>query len=187
MHLQIKNMACLSCQIVVRYELEKIGITHIVISSGHVEILEPISSQQIENFKIGLLKAELELVENPKSVLVDKIAHVITEMINSDSAFKVNFSYYLSKKLNLDYTYMANIFSESQGITIEQFIIQHKIDKVKQLICFHDLTLTQISLKLHYSSVAHLSTQFKKITGITPSEYKHVDCNHHSHVAMCEL
>lgn len=188
MNLLIKNMSCLSCQMVVKYELEKLGINLMVVRSGQVEILEPISILQIENFKLALLKADLELVENPRSLLIDKIINVITDMINySDSAFKVNFSYYLSRKLNLDYTYMANIFSESQGTTIEQFIIQHKIEKVKQLICSNDLNLTQISWKLHYSSVAHLSTQFKKVTGITPSQYKHIDRKGTLRPAMCEL
>ena len=188
MHLRIKNMLCVSCNMVVKYELEKLGINLMVVKSGQVEILEPISVLQIANFKLALLKADLELVENPKNLLIDKIINVISEMINySDSAFKVNFSYYLSKKLNLDYTYMANIFSESQGITIEQFIIQHKIEKVKQLICCNDLNLTQISWKLHYSSVAHLSTQFKKVTGITPSQFKYIDCKGGLRPAMCEL
>lgn len=173
---------------VVRHELEKLGINLMVVRSGQVEILEPISILQIENFKLALLKADLELVENPKNLLIDKIINVITEMINySDNAFKVNFSYYLSKKLNLDYTYMANMFSENQGITIEQFIIQHRIEKVKQLICSNDLNLTQISWKLHYSSVAHLSTQFKKITGITPSQYKNTERNTGLRAVMCEL
>lgn len=181
-------MSCLSCHIVVKYELERLGINLMVVKSGQVEILEPISVLQIENFKLALLKADLELVENPKSLLINKIINVIAEMINnSDSAFKVNFSYYLSKKLNLDYTYMANMFSESQGITIEHFVIRQRIEKVKQLICSNDLNLTQISYKLHYSSVAHLSTQFKKITGITPSQYKHIERNAGLRAVMCEL
>ena len=169
-------MSCLSCQIVVKYELEKVGITKIVVGLGQVEVLEPISTTQVENFKLALLKAQMELIEDPKSILVKKILMVIFEMINStDMVFKFNFSHYLSEKLDMDYTYMANVFSESQGITIEKFIIQHKIDKVKQRICFDDLT--QLSFKLNYSSLAHLSAQFKKVTGITPSQYKRLNCN----------
>ena len=188
MNLLIKNMSCISCHMVVKYELEKLGINNIAIGTGHVEILEPISVLQIENFKIGLLKAELELVEDPKSILIDKIMHVISEMINNDEhAFKINFSNYLSEKLDMDYTYMSNVFSENEGITIEQFIIQHKIKKVKHLICSNELNLTQISWKLHYSSVAHLSTQFKKIAGVTPSQYKNLYCKGVSQVAVCEL
>ncbi|WP_448699614.1 helix-turn-helix domain-containing protein [Mucilaginibacter sp. AW1-3] len=178
MILLIKNMVCLSCQMVVRYELEKLGISLMMVESGRVEILEPISAQQIISFKIALVTAGLELVDTRKSLLIDKILNVISDMINdTDSVLKTNFSYYLSAKLNLDYTYMANVFSENQGITIEQHIIKSRIQRVKQLICHNDLNLTEISWKLHYSSVAHLSTQFKKVTGITPSQYKHIDCN----------
>ena len=175
MNLLIKNMSCLSCRIVVKYELEKVGITKIVVGFGQVEVLEPMSALQLENFKLALLSAEMELIEDPKSILVKKILMVIFDMINSpDKGFKFNFSHYLSAKLNMDYTYMANVFSESQGITIEKFIIQHKIDKVKQRICFDDLT--QLSFELNYSSLAHLSAQFKKVTGITPSQYKQLNC-----------
>ena len=159
-----------------------------LVEAGRVEVLEPMSIQQMASFKIALINADLELVDTRKNVLIDKIINVISEMVNySDNALKINFSYYLSKKLNLDYTYMANVFSENQGTTIEQFIIQYRIQKVKQLICHNDLNLTEISWKLHYSSVAHLSTQFKKVTGITPSQYKHIDCNSPLRPPMCEL
>ena len=174
MNLTIKNMVCLRCQMVVRYELEKLGIKLMEVAPGRVEILEAISPQQLADFKLALINAELEVIESTKSILTDKIIGVINDMINcSKDALKINFSYYLSKKLNLDYTYMANVFSENQGITIEHFIIQARIERVKQLICFEELNLTQISWQLHFSSVAHLSTQFKKITGITPSQYKY--------------
>ena len=181
-------MICLRCQMVVRYELEKLGIKLMVVRPGSVEILETISSQQLADFKLALIKADLELVDNRKNLLIEKIINVIGEMINNtDGALKVNFSHYLSKKLNLDYTYMANMFSQNQGITIEHFIIEHRIERAKQLICFKDLNLTQISWQLQYSSVAHLSAQFKKITGITPSQYKNIDCNSPSRSQMCEL
>ncbi|WP_255563539.1 helix-turn-helix domain-containing protein [Mucilaginibacter rivuli] len=148
------------------------------VEAGRVEIFEEMSVKQLELFKLALKEADLELVDNRKNILIDKIINVICEMINhSEVVIKTNFSYHLSKKLNLDYTYMANVFSETQGITIEQFIIQNRIQKVKQLICHNDLNLTEISWQLHFSSVAHLSTQFKKVTGITPSQYKHIDCN----------
>jgi len=177
-----------SCQMVVRYELEKLGINLMLVEPGRVELLEPISTQQMTSFKLALIKADLELIDTRKSVLVDKILNVISDLVNfSTIALKTNFSLYLSSKLKLDYTYMANVFSENQGITIEQFIIQSRIQRVKQLICHNDLSLTEISWMLHYSSVAHLSTQFKKVTGITPSQYKHVDCNGPLRPAMCEL
>ncbi|MEO6521386.1 MAG: AraC family transcriptional regulator [Mucilaginibacter sp.] len=163
---------------VVKYELEKLGINLMTIEAGMVTILEAMSAQQLVSFKLALINADLELVDSRKNMLVDKIINVISEMINgTDHVLKINFSNHLSKKLNLDYTYMANVFSEHQGTTIEQYIIQHRILRVKQLICHNDLNLTEISWKLNYSSVAHLSTQFKKVTGITPSQYKHIDCN----------
>ena len=158
---------------VVKYELEKLGINEITVGSGWAEISEPMSPLQIENFKLALLKADLELIEDPKSILINKIITVTTEMINcQDGMIRVNFSRYLSQQLNLDYTYMANVFSATEGISIEQFIIHQRIKKVKQLIALNELTLAQISLKLNYSSSAHLSTQFKKVTGITPSQFK---------------
>lgn len=181
-------MVCLRCQMIVKYELEKLNINLMLVEAGRVEILEPISIQQIASFKIALINADLELVDTRKNVLIDKIINAISEMINySDGALKINFSYYLSEKLNLDYTYMANMFSDNQGTTIEQFIIMRKIQKVKQLICHNDLNFTEISWKLHYSSVAHLSTQFKKVTGITPSQYKHICCNSLLRQQMWEL
>lgn len=188
MILLIKNMVCRSCQMVVRYELEKIGINLMIVQAGRVEILEPISVTQMGYFKLALVKADMELVDNRKNVLIDKIINVITEMVNHpETAIKINFSYHLSKKLNLDYTYMANVFSENQGNTIEQYIIQLRIQKVKQLISHNNLSLTEISWMLHYSSVAHLSTQFKKVTGLTPSQYKHIDSNTPLRLQMCEL
>jgi hypothetical protein len=178
MILFIKNMVCLSCRMVVRYELEKLGLNCIAVEEGKVEILEPVSIDQMNKFRIGLSNAGLELIDNKKGILIEKIINVITEMIQySDDALKINFSYHLSKKLNLDYTYLANIFSEVQGTTIEQFVILNRVQMVKQLISNRELNLTEISWKLHYSSVAHLSTQFKKVTGITPSHFKHMEHN----------
>lgn len=181
-------MVCQRCQMVVRYELEKLDINAIIVEAGKVEILEPISIEQIKQFKIALINAGLELIDNKKNILIERIINAISEMIQySDDTVKINFSHYLSKKLNLDYTYLANIFSEIKGTTIEHYIIINKIQRVKQLICHSELNLTEISWKLHYSSVAHLSTQFKKVTGITPSQFKHVDCNSPFRSEMCEL
>ncbi|TSD68007.1 helix-turn-helix transcriptional regulator [Inquilinus sp. KBS0705] len=184
----IKNMVCLSCQMVVKHELEKLDLTLYIVESGKVEILEPISIDKIQKFKEALVRSGLELIDNRKDILIEKIIHVITEMIDySNYDLNTTFSYYLSKKLNLDYTYLANVFSEVKGTTIEQYIISTKIQRVKQLICHKELNMTEISWKLHYSSVAHLSTQFKKITGITPSQFKHIECNSQLLPQMCEL
>ncbi|MBD1366945.1 helix-turn-helix transcriptional regulator [Mucilaginibacter sp. ZT4R22] len=184
----IKNMVCMSCQVVVKYELEKLGLTQHKVEQGNVEIFEPISAEQILEFKLALIRSGMELMDNKKNLLVEKIVYVITEMIDyGQNELKTNFSYHLSEKLNHDYTYLANIFSEAKGTTIEQFIILKKIQRVKQLICDKELNLTEISWKMHYSSVAHLSTQFKKITGVTPSHFKQSGCNSETLPQMCEL
>jgi AraC-like DNA-binding protein len=138
-----------------------------------VEILEDLSEFQREQLKINLLRSGLELLDDKKSILIEKIKNVITEMVHySDELPKVNFSDFLSEKLQYDYTYLSNIFSEVKGITIQQFIIIHKIERVKELLLYDELNLTEISYKLHYSSVGHLSNQFKKITGLSPTFYK---------------
>jgi AraC-like DNA-binding protein len=157
----------------VKDELEKLGLHHAVVDLGTVEILEDITTEQRIQLKENLMKSGLELLDNKKSILIEKIKNIIIEMIHySDELPKVNYSDYISEKLGYDYTYLANIFSEVRGITIQQFIIMHKIERVKELLIYDELNLTQISYKLHYSSVAHLSNQFKKITGLTPTFYK---------------
>jgi AraC-like DNA-binding protein len=157
----------------VKEELIKLGLKYVVIDLGMVEILEDITQEQREQLKINLHKSGLELLDDNKSILIEKIKIVIIEMIHySDELPKVNYSDYISEKLGYDYTYLANTFSEVKGITIQQFIIFHKIERVKELILYDELNLTEISYKLHYSSPAHLSNQFKKVTGLTPSFYK---------------
>lgn len=157
----------------VRDELKKLGIVYVIVELGTVTMLIDISKTQRELLKVNLLKSGLELLDDKKAILIEKIKNVITEMIHySDELPKVNYSDYISEKLNLDYTYLSNIFSEVKGITIQQFIIINKIERVKELLLYNELTLTEISHKMHYSSVAHLSNQFKKITGLSPSFYK---------------
>jgi AraC-like DNA-binding protein len=173
MRLYIKYMVSLRCKMIVKDELEKLGIQYVSLDLGMVEILEDLTTLQREQFKIALLKSGLELLDDQKSILIEKIKGVIVEMIHyNDELPKVNYPEYISEKLNYDYTYLANTFSEVKGITIQQFIIIHKIEKVKELLLYGELNLTEISYKLHYSSVAHLSNQFKKITGLSPSFYK---------------
>lgn len=166
-------MVSLRCKMMVKEELKKLGINYVVVDLGQVEILEDITEEQREQLGKNLMKSGLELLENKKSILIEKIKNVITEMIHySDVLPKVNYSDYISEKLGYDYTYLANTFSEVKGMTIQQFIIIHKIEKVKELILYDELSLAEISYRLHYSSPAHLSNQFKKITGLTPSFYK---------------
>jgi AraC-like DNA-binding protein len=158
---------------IVKEELAKLGLRYVAVDLGMVEIHEDITEKQREQLKVNLLRAGLELLDDKKSILIEKIKSVIIEMVHySDEMPKVNYSEYISKKLDYDYTYLANVFSEVKGITIQQFIIIHKIEKVKELLLYDELNLTEISYKLHYSSVAHLSNQFKKITGLSPSFFK---------------
>jgi len=173
MKLYIKYMVSLRCKMMVKEELKKLGLRYVVIDLGMVEILEDITPAQREQLKVNLFRSGLELLDSKKSILIEKIKNVITEMIHySDELPKVNYSDHISEKLDYDYTYLANLFSEVKGITIQQFIIIHKIERVKELLLYDELNLTEISRKLHYSSVAHLSNQFKKVTGLSPSFYK---------------
>jgi AraC-like DNA-binding protein len=161
------------CKLAVKEELKKLGLHFIVVDLGEVEIMETMTTEQHKQLQAGLVSAGLELMDDKRAVLIEKIKNVITEMIHhSDESPKMNYSDYISEKLNYDYTYLSNLFSEIKGITIQQFIIIHKIERVKELLIYDELNLTEISYKLHYSSVAHLSNQFKKITGLSPSHYK---------------
>jgi AraC-like DNA-binding protein len=173
MKLFIKNMVCTRCKMVVREELEKLGLNYRGVELGEVEIIETMSARQREQFKTALLKSGLELMDDKRSMLIEKIKNVVVQLVHhTDDPLKTNCSVFLSEKLGYDYTYLANIFSEVQGTTIEKFLIAHKIERVKELLVYDELNLTEIAHKLHYSSVAHLSNQFKKITGLTPSHFK---------------
>jgi YesN/AraC family two-component response regulator len=158
---------------VVKSELEKLGIPYTKVELGEADVREAISVVQLNELKLALKKAGLELMDDKKSILVEKIKTLIIELVHyKDEQIKINLSDYLSEKLNHNYTYLANLFSETKGTTIENFYLSHKIEKVKELIVYDELNLTQIADKLHYSSVAHMSNQFKKMTGLTPSHFK---------------
>ena len=158
---------------VVKEELKRLGLHYVSVELGEVEIMEDISVEQHDKFQAALLRSGLELMDDKKSVLIQKIKNVIVELVHySEEPLTINFSDYLSQKLNHNYTYLANLFSEVQGTTIEQFIIAHKIERVKELLVYNELNLTEIAYLMHYSSVAHLSAQFKKVTGLTPSHFK---------------
>ena len=173
MKLYIKYMVSRRCKIMVKEELKKLGIKYVVVDLGVVEILKDITSEQYEQLKVNLMKSGLELLDDKRSILVEKIKNVITEMIHyNDEQPKVNYSDFISAKLGYDYTYLANVFSEVKGMTIQRYIIINKVERVKELLLYDELTLTEIAYRLHYSSVAHLSNQFKKITGLTPTFYK---------------
>lgn len=158
---------------VVKSELEKLGLHYISVDLGETEIMEEISPEQLTHLSIALKKTGLELMDDKRSILVEKIKTIIIELVHyADEQIKINLSDYLSEKLNHNYTYLANLFSEVKGTTIEQFYLAHKIEKVKELLVYDELNLTEIAWKLHYSSVAHLSNQFKKMTGLTPTHFK---------------
>ena len=173
MKLLIKNMVSLRCKMIVKSILENMHVHFTIVELGEVEIAEELSPEQQQELKVSLLKSGLDLMEDKKSILIEKIKNIIVEMIHySDEPPLLNFSAFLSKKLNYDYNYLSNLFSEVKGTTIEHFIISHKIERAKELLIYNELTLTQIAEKLHYSNVAHLSSQFKKVTGLTPSFFK---------------
>lgn len=158
----------------VKAELKKLGLHFILVTLGEVDIMEDdLSEEKRKEFEKALLKLGLELMDDKKAILIEKIKIVIIEMIHyEDEMPRITFSVFLSQKLNHDYTYLANLFSEVQGITIEQFIILHKIERIKELIIYDELNITEIAYKMNYSSIAHLSNQFKKITGLSPSHFK---------------
>ena len=168
-------MVSLRCKMVVKAELDNLGLHASVVELGEVEIEETLTDELRDKLKLALLRSGLELMEDKKSILIEKIKNIIVEMIHySEDPPKTNFSDYLSSKLNYDYNYLSSLFSEVKGMTIGHFIILHKIERAKELLVYDELSLTQIADKLHYSSVAHLSNQFKKITGLTPSFFKHM-------------
>jgi AraC-like DNA-binding protein len=160
---------------VVKSELKNLGLHFIVVNLGEAEVMEDISKEQMDRLGIALKKTGLELMDDKKSILVEQIKTVIIELVHyTDEQIKINLSTYISEKLNHDYTYLANLFSEVKGTTIEQFYLTHRIEKVKELLIYDEFTLSEIAYKLHYSSVAHLSNQFKKMTGLTPSHFKNL-------------
>lgn len=161
------------CKVLVKKELKKMNLAHFTIELGVIELLEEISRNKKIQLKKKLLKHGLEILDDKKSILIEKIKIVIIDMIHySEEIPKINYSGYLSQELGYDYNYLANIFTEVKGITIQQYIISHKIEKVKELLLYNELQIKEIANKLHYSSAAHLSYQFKKVTGVSPSFYK---------------
>ena len=166
-------MVSLRCKMLVRDTLELLKIQFFSIELGLVETVQDIGEKQLSELTEILKKSGLVVLDDKRSILIEKIKIAVIEMVHhTDEPPTQNFSDHLSEKLGYDYTYLANAFSEVKGITIQQFIILHKIEKVKELLLYDELTVSEISCKLNYSSAAHLSTQFKKITGLTPSFYK---------------
>lgn len=169
----IKYMVSNRCKMAVKEELKKLGLHFVVVELGEVDVMEVLTAAQRNALQIGLQSSGLELMDDKRAVMIEKVIHVITEMIHhTEEMPKVNYSDFISAQVGYDYTYLSNVFSEVKGITIQQFIILHKIERVKELLLYEELNLTEISYRMHYSSVAHLSNQFKKVTGLTPSQFK---------------
>jgi YesN/AraC family two-component response regulator len=161
------------CRMTVKEELRKLGLHFVIVELGEVDIMENITAEQREQLKTALLSSGLELMDDRRAILVERIKNAIIEMVHHlDENIKINLSDYLSEKLNHNYTYLANLFSEVRGITIEHFMIAHKIERIKELLIYDELNITEIAWKMNYSSVAHLSNQFKKVTGLSPSHFK---------------
>ena len=166
-------MVSLRCKILVKEELNKLGLYHFTVELGMVEIYGDIHPSQLFQLEENLLKAGLEVLDNKKSILVERIKNLIIEMIHySDKTPKVNFSWFIVEKLGYNYSYLSHVFVEINGTSINKFIIKHKIEKIKELLLYDELSINEISCKLNYSNVAHLSNQFKKITGLTPTYYR---------------
>jgi YesN/AraC family two-component response regulator len=168
-------MVCIRCQMAVKSELDKLGLHHTRVEIGETEIMEELSDEQRDILSTSLEKIGLELLEDKKNIMVEKIKIIIIELVHyNEDQIKTNLSDYLSEKLNHNYTYLSNLFSEIKGTTIEKYYLTNKIERVKELLVYDELNLTEIAWKMHYSSVAHLSNQFKKMTGLTPSHFKNL-------------
>jgi YesN/AraC family two-component response regulator len=187
MKLYIKNMVSLRCKLLVAEELNMLEMSYLSIDLGMIELKEDITIEQRELLQKALSRSGLELMEDKNAILVEKIKNTIIEMVHySDEYVKYKFSNYLSEKLGYDYAYMASLFSSVKGITIEKYIILNKIEHVKELLLYDELSLKEMSFKMHYSSVAHLCTQFKKVTGLTPTYFKQL-ARHRTRIAIEDL
>jgi AraC-like DNA-binding protein len=173
MIIYIKYMVSLRCKMLVESVLNELELPHNIVELGTVELLADLTTEKREQLEKELLKSGLVLMEDKKAVLIEKIKHIIIEMVHySEELPRINFSNFLSQKLGYDYTYLANIFSEVKGVTIEHYLIANKIERVKELLLYNELNLTEISYLMNHSSVAHLSAQFKNVTGLTPTYFK---------------
>jgi AraC-like DNA-binding protein len=175
MKLFIKYMVSTRCKIVVKDILRKLGYHFFLVDLGEVEVMEELSLEQLNELKIALHSVGFELMDDKKAILIERVKIVIVDLVHyAENLPSIKFSDYLSQKLNHDYTYMANLFSDVQGTTIEQYIIGHKIERIKELLIYGELNITEIAYKMNYSSVAHMSNQFKKVTGLTPTHFKNL-------------
>lgn len=175
MTLTIKNMVCNRCIMVIQNELDKLGVGVKSIKLGEVILEKELTSDEKESLDKVLLDLGFEIIDDKKSRIIEKIKNLIINLVHhQDSETKINLSELLSNELHHDYNYLSNLFSEVEGTTIEKYFIAQKIEKVKELLVYDELSLSEIAFRLHYSSVAYLSNQFKKVTGLTPSHFKKI-------------
>ncbi|WP_029904492.1 AraC family transcriptional regulator [Prevotella sp. 10(H)] len=176
--LYIKNMVCNRCIMVVESELKKLGVEPFSVELGEVQLESALTKEQKEQLTERLESLGFSLIDDRKGRLIEQVKTLIVELVHyNNNDLKINLSDYISEKLHHDYNYISNLFSEVEGTTIEKYFIAQKIEKVKELLVYDELTLNEIAFKLNYSSVAHLSAQFKKVTGLTPSHFKQVKTN----------
>ncbi len=178
MIINIKNMLCLRCEIVVKNILTGLGIEAENITIGKIQLKENLSNAKLKQLDAALKEIGLELVFDKKNLIVQEIKNIVFETIHyAEEPLMIKFSCYLSKKLNYSYTYLSNIFSQVTGISIERYIILQKIEKVKAMLIIESAFLSDIAYKMNYSSVSHLSAQFKKMTGIRAKDYRSMNMN----------
>lgn len=183
MKLYIKNMVCSRCKMVVKLELEKAGLKPLTVELGEVEMEDDLSKEQLLQLDTKLKALGFELIDDKKSQTIEKIKNAIVTLIHhSNQDLKTNLSVFITSQLHQDYNYLSNLFSEVEGTTIEKYFITHKIEKVKELLVYDELSLSEIADRLGYSSVAYLSNQFKKITGLTPSFFKSLKENKRTNI-----
>jgi len=173
MILKIKNMATSRCVTFVQDEFYKLGLYDITVELGEVELRENISNEKLQMLNTSLKEGGLELIEDKNTHLIKEIKDAVYDLVHHfDDLPKPNYSEYISQKLNISYTHLSSTFSKGQGISIEKYIIEQRIERVKEFLVYTDLGLNDISFKLNFSSVAHLSNQFKKVTGLTPTFFR---------------
>ncbi len=175
MKFYVKNMVCEACKMVVKSELEKLGFRCSFVGPGELEAHDTLTEEQINCFDDAIRVYGFELMNDQKSYQIEKIKHAVFEWINyTDQDLKAGYPEYISQKLNLNYNYLSNLFSEITGNTLEQYIISRRIDRVKELLLYNNLNVSEIAFRMNFSSVAHLSAQFKKVTGLSPTHFKRI-------------
>ena len=179
MRIMIQHMVSLRCKLLVQSELEMLGLIPLRIELGEIDLISTPTTEQMSQLRTRLNRVGLEIIDDKYEELIERIKIAVIEWVHtSDEIPHEKISTFISNRLGKEYHYISDLFSRSMGITIEHFVIEHKIERAKELLMEGSLTITELAWKLNYSSVAHLSNQFKKITGITPSDYRKMECHH---------